>query len=199
MDARDRRAARTRPARLGAPSAHWATATILVATLACGCGTQPVPSPTPAPSASPAATATPAPTPTPTPAYADTLRVGWSGAPIRDSLGGWDPNQIYLGSAVYGYLYRYDAQFSPVPDLADGPCFVPGADGSVIRCRLIKTTFQDDTPLTADDVAYTLPALRADDVLRRRVAGTGPAASRRSGSSTRGRSTSCSRRSTRPS
>ena len=55
MDARDRRAARARPGPARRAIGAWATATILVATLAWGCGTQPVPSPTPAPSASPAA------------------------------------------------------------------------------------------------------------------------------------------------
>jgi ABC-type transport system substrate-binding protein len=55
---------------------------------------------------------------------------------------------------VYSALYRYDAAFSAVPDLADGPC-LPQGDGTDIRCRLIETTFHDGTTLTADDVAYT--------------------------------------------
>jgi ABC-type transport system substrate-binding protein len=55
---------------------------------------------------------------------------------------------------VNSALYRYDARWDAVPDLADGPCR-PQGDGTVIRCRLIETTFQDGTPVTADDVAYT--------------------------------------------
>ena len=96
---------------------------------------------------------------------------------------------------MYSGLYRYDGRDNAVPDLADGPCFVPGADGKVIRCRLIETTFQDGTPLTADDVAYTY------QVFQRAVmdCGSRSPSGRRCGSSTRGRSTSSSRPSTRPS
>ncbi len=68
---------------------------------------------------------------------------------------------------VYSRLYRYDARYNAIPDLADGPC-VPQGDGTVIRCRIIETTFHDGTPLTADDVAYTYRLLRAGHVLRRR-------------------------------
>ena len=42
-----------------------------------------------------------------------------------------------------------------VPDLADGTCEPRGADGTVIRCRLVDATFHDGTPVTAEDVAYT--------------------------------------------
>jgi ABC-type transport system substrate-binding protein len=131
------------------------TAALLMAALVSGCGSQPSPSPTRTSAATPVAAATPAATPTPAPAYADTLRVGSVGGPVRDTWGGWSFNQLFVLPAVYGFLYRIDAHLYAVPDLTDGPCFIPGADGRVIRCRLIETTFQDETPLTADDVAYS--------------------------------------------
>ena len=133
-------------------------AALLVAALVAGCGN--APSPTPAPTATATASPTPAPTSTPV-AYADTLRVGNPGGPLRDSWGGLvlfellDPRQLSMSRAVYGYLYESDARFGVVPDLADGSCFVPGADGKIIRCRIKETTFHDGTPLTADDVAYS--------------------------------------------
>jgi ABC-type transport system substrate-binding protein len=155
-------AARTRPAwrAIGA----WATAGILVATVAAGCSSQATPSAgSPAPAASAVApVATPTPTATPA-AYADTLRIGWP-APWDGSSGGyprgWNQNELIgvpplsFGRLVYSGLYRYDARDEAVPDLADGPC-VPQADPRVLRCHLIETTFQDGTPLAADDVAYT--------------------------------------------
>ena len=61
---------------------------------------------------------------------------------------------IFPGNVVFSGLYRYDARFGAIPDLADGPC-VPQGDGTVIRCRIVETTFQDGTPLTGDDVAYS--------------------------------------------
>jgi len=120
-----------------------------MAVAACG---SPVTSPT-------AASPTPAPTPGPTaPVYADTLRVGVELGMSRL----WQPaielNRVPMltfGRLVYSGLYRYDGRDDAIPDLADGPCFVPGADGRVIRCRLVETTFHDGTPLTADDVAYS--------------------------------------------
>ena len=144
--------------------------------LAAGCSPAASPSPaaTPAsggPAGTPATTAaqglaaaTPAPAVTPAaspmPAYADTLRIGWDPSPgsafygFRDALEGQDPRQLNLGTVVFGGLYRYDAAYEAVPDLADGPC-LPQADPKVIRCHLIETTFHDGTPVTADDVAYS--------------------------------------------
>jgi ABC-type transport system substrate-binding protein len=154
MHATDLRAARERR-----PSARcagaWTAAAILVASLAGGCGAQQTPTPPTAASATPAAAA-PAATPTSTPvARADTLRVGTPGGPVRDSWGGWAASHLFMSPAVYGYLYQFDTHFGVVPDLADGACFVPGADGTIIRCRIIETTFHDGTPLTAEDVAYS--------------------------------------------
>ena len=162
-------------------------AAILVALLAAGCGTAstPAPSPlasggpaTPSPTAiapatsgsTPAPTATPAGTATPAPAHADTLRVGWPEGQalwngFRDALWPAVPGFLTLGHAIYSGLYRYDARLAAIPDLADGPC-VPQGDGTVIRCRLIETTFQDGTPLTAEDVAYSFRLNRQDTMPR---------------------------------
>jgi len=151
----------------------WAAAAVLVATLAGGCGSQPAPTASPAAATpAPATTATPAPTSTPV-AYADTLRVGfgigWLLAGTTNTPSSYVYRGLYQGgiapslnfqSVVYSGLYRYDAHFGVVPDLADGPCFIPGADATVIRCHLIETTFQDGAPLTADDVAYSYGLFR---------------------------------------
>ncbi len=148
---------------------------LLAAVLAAGCGTSSTPAPSPsgtptgvAPIATTAAslatTSSPAtPATSPSPAYADTLRIGVN-------LGGsrsWQPwidlvgvPMLTFGRLVYAGLYRYDGLANAIPDLADGPCFVPGDDGKVIRCRIKETTFHDGTPLTADDVAYTYQIMR---------------------------------------
>jgi ABC-type transport system substrate-binding protein len=116
-----------------------------------------------------AATSVPsaAPTATPSPAYADTLTFGWNpkldpyGFPyaaygFRDAVDAAQTgsHQVTLARVMYSGLYRYDATLNAVPDLADGPC-LPQGDGTVLRCRIIETTFHDGTPLTADDVAYS--------------------------------------------
>ena len=158
MQARDRTAVPTGRAPARRSIGILGLIAILAAALTCSCGTSPTPSPKPTPS--PPATATPAPTPSPSPAYADTLRIGWNPGPgsatygYRGATESPNSHQITLGSIVYSGLYRYDATFSAVPDLADGPC-LPQGDGTEIRCRLIETTFHDATLLTADDVAYT--------------------------------------------
>ena len=145
---------------------------LCVAMLAWGCGTQVTPSPPRA--SAPAATAAAPSTFSPAPAYADTLRIGWpventGGSPgaipgFRDSIGFVSYSAIpaiNLASVVYSSLYRYDARFNAVPDLADGPC-LPRGDGMVIRCHLVATTFHDGTPLTADDVAYSYQLFTRD-------------------------------------
>jgi ABC-type transport system substrate-binding protein len=133
----------------------WAAAAALVAALAGGCGAKQSSAPSSSSMASPAA-ATPAPTPSPTPAHSDTLRVGWTvNRGFRDQWGIQFPSQVYPAAFVYSGLYRFDEAFKAIPDLADGPCFVPGADAMILRCRLVDTTFHDGTSLTADDVAYS--------------------------------------------
>jgi len=161
MGTGDRRAARTKPGPTPRVIGAWGAAASLVATLAWGCGTQQTPAPTLL--ASPSA-ATPAPTATPTPTYVDRLRFGFvpgahvlpEGAPsdFRQATGGISLSQVLLWNVVQGSLYRFDVRYDAVPDLADGPC-QPQGDGTVIRCRLVETTFHDGTPLTVDDVAYS--------------------------------------------
>ena len=158
MQLRDRpqvrpESARRRLAALGA-------SVILVVALASGCGTQVTPSPstTTTPSAAAVVPTSTAATPSSSPAYADTLRIGvdvglWRSWQVATEESGVPA--LTFGRLVYSGIYRYDAHDNAIPDLADGPCFVPGADGNVVRCHLIETTFQDGTPLTADDVAYT--------------------------------------------
>jgi len=165
MDARYRRAARAEPRTAWRVIAGPGAAAILTATMLWGCGAQQTS--TPAPSAGPVAASTPAaPTPSSTASYADTLRVGgvdWGHQgqemdEFRQASNGNNPGvtpfAIVLGSLVYSALYRHDAQYNAIPDLADGPC-APQGDPKVIRCRIIETTFHDGTPLTAEDVAYT--------------------------------------------
>jgi ABC-type transport system substrate-binding protein len=137
----------------------WGATAILVAGLLAGCGSPPTVSPSAAPTSSP----TPVATATPV-AFADTLRVGWNGGPPTDQttayairgFRGWllstATTTISLPSLLYSALYRYDAHYNAIPDLADGPC-APQGDGTVIRCRIVETTFHDGTPLTVDDVA----------------------------------------------
>ena len=137
--------------------ASLAAAAILASLAACSSATTPPSGSGPAGSeAAPVVTPVPAATPTD---YADTLRIGvdvglWRGWQPFTELGGVAV-VLTFGRLVYSGIYRFDAHDNAIPDLADGPCFVPGADGKVIRCPLIETTFQDGTPLTADDVAYT--------------------------------------------
>ena len=161
MGASHRRVAHTDARRTRCAVRGLGAAAVLVAALASACGTQPTPRPAPSTSA-PATTL--APTAIPSPAYADTLTFGFvpgahvipDGAPsdFRQATGGISLSQVLLWNLVQGSLYRFDARHGAVPDLADGPC-EPHGDGTVIRCRLVETTFHDGTPLTADDVAFS--------------------------------------------
>jgi ABC-type transport system substrate-binding protein len=153
MSAHVRQAARTgRAPRWRAIGASLAAAAVLALLAGCTSATVSPSGSGPAGSAAaPMSTATPA-------ARSDTLRIGvdvglWRGWQPATEL--WGVPALTFGRLVYSGLYRFDAHDNAIPDLADGPCFVPGADGKVIRCRLVETTFQDGTPLTADDVAYT--------------------------------------------
>ena len=165
MDAWDRRAARSGPGSARRVIGVLGTATILVATLAWGCGTQPVPSVHPGPVDDAGGNCHARPDAQP---HARLRRhaAGRLGLRVVHRLGGFRsateggcctgmaPKQIDVGSVVYSRLYRQDARYGAVPDLTDGPC-LPQADPKVIRCRIIETTFQDGTPLAADDVAYS--------------------------------------------
>lgn len=162
MDASVRRMARAGPRSTRRAVGRLVAVTMLVAGMLSGCGAQPSP-----------AEATPAPTALPSTDFADTLRVGGVGwdhlgmemdlfrqASGRTTLPWY---VVHLGSVVYSRLYRWDARFDVVPDLADGPC-TPQGDGTVIRCHLVDTTFHDGTPLTADDVAYSFRLFQRDTV-----------------------------------
>jgi len=145
-------------------AATWCVVAVACALLAGSCSPQATPSPpaTPTPAAL---------SPSPAPAYADTLRIGYWNPGLLGGTTNTPYSYVYRGrvqpsipptltfvSVVYDGLYRYDAHFGTVPDLADGPCH-PQADPKVIRCRIISTTFHDGSPLTADDVAYTFQLL----------------------------------------
>ncbi len=166
MTTRERPAAGTGRAPVWRAIGASAVVVAVIASLA-GCGssaTTPFASGPVGSGAAPVATPVPAATHA---AYADTLRIG---APFGWQLGGTTNTPysfiyrgLYLGgippslsfqSVVYSGLYRYDPRFGVLPDLADGPCTAQ-ADPKVIRCRLIATTFQDETAVTADDVAYS--------------------------------------------
>src|SRR5512141_1028792 len=120
-----------------------------------GCGPQATPSPTPA-SIPPTTATAPA-------AYADTLRVGFVPGDLERSFGLYvgfrqasdiiNQGTIVPRTVVHAALYRYDQRYQAAPDLAAGPCEPRGSDGTVIRCRIVETTFHDGTPVTADAVA----------------------------------------------
>ena len=146
--------------------AAWGATAILAAGLVASCGSVATsPSGSGPAGSAPAPVVTPVPTASPA-AFADTLRVGWNSGPPTDQttayairgFRGWllstSTTTISLPRVLYSTLYRYDADYNVVPDLADGPC-APQGDGTVIRCRIVETTFHDGTPLAADDVAYS--------------------------------------------
>jgi ABC-type transport system substrate-binding protein len=129
----------------------------MAALLVSACGAQPSPT---APG-TPSVPGSPSPSPSPSPRYADTIRIA-----NRDGRATSMSNVAFglpLGAAtlVHSALYRWAPDLDAVPDLADGPC-QPQGDGTVIRCHLIEATFDDGTPVSADDVAYSYQ-LRATD------------------------------------
>ena len=159
-------------------------------------GLPPCGSPETSPDGRPAGTPVPTreprpPTPTPCGSASET-----SGLPQGLAISGpefdWRVPALTFGRLVYSGLYRYDGRDNAIPDLADGPCFVPGADGDGHPLPPRR----DDLPRR--DAAHRrrrrlhVPGLRSHPSWALRVAHL-----RRSGSSTRGRSTSSSRRSTR--
>jgi ABC-type transport system substrate-binding protein len=146
---------RHQAARWRAIGASLAAAAILASLAACSATTSPSASGPVSSGAAPVVTPVPAATPTD---YADTLRIGGDLSWFRGWWVGVEESGVpalTFGRLTYSGIYRYDDRDNAGPDLADGQCFVPGADGKVIRCRLVETTFHDGTPLTADDVAYT--------------------------------------------
>ncbi|MFL5802652.1 MAG: peptide ABC transporter substrate-binding protein [Roseiflexaceae bacterium] len=126
-----------------------ALALFVLAVLA-GCALDPAPAPTPTP---------PPPTPTPLP-RGGTLSIRLAGD--VPELRPWQPRsrgEEQITSMLYSGLTRLDAQLQPQPDLATA--WSASADGRLITFTLrADTVWHDGRPLTADDVVYTLGALR---------------------------------------
>jgi peptide/nickel transport system substrate-binding protein len=126
-----------------------ALALLILAFLA-GCALDPAPAPTPTPLP---------PTPTPLPrGGALTMRMAADVPELRP----WQPRsrgEEQISSLLYSGLTRLDAQLQPQPDLASA--WDSSADGRLITFTLrTDVVWHDGRPLTADDVAYTLGALR---------------------------------------
>src|SRR5262245_52462845 len=128
-----------------------ALALLLLVVLA-GCALDPIvvvpPTPTPPP-----------PTPTPLPRGGTlTIRTATDAPELRP----WQPRtrgEEQIISLLYSGLTRLDAKLQPQPDLATS--WTPSADGRLITFTLrTDAIWHDGRPVTADDVAYTLSALR---------------------------------------
>ncbi|MEN9937388.1 MAG: hypothetical protein RLZZ387_3967 [Chloroflexota bacterium] len=128
-------------------------AALLVLTFLVGCALNPVPDPTPPPPTAPPATATPLP-------RGGNLTVRLV-ADVPD-LRPWQPRsrgEEQITSLLYSGLMRLDERLEPQPDLATEWDAAP--DGRLITFTLRPdVTWHDGRPLTAEDVAYTLDALR---------------------------------------
>src|SRR5689334_9119683 len=123
---------------------------LLALVILAGCALDPPPPPTPTPLP---------PTPTPLPRGGNlTIRLA---ADVPD-LRPWQPRsrgEEQITSLLYNGLTRLDARLQPQPDLATG--WDVSQDGRLITFTLRSSiTWHDGRPLTADDVAYTLSALR---------------------------------------
>jgi peptide/nickel transport system substrate-binding protein len=129
--------------------ASVALAVFALALLA-GCALDPPPPPTPTPAP---------PTPTPLPRGGNlTIRLAADAPELRP----WQPRsrgEEQLTSLLYNGLTRLDAKMQPQPDLATG--WDASQDGRLITFTLRSdVTWHDGRPFGAEDVAYTLGALR---------------------------------------
>lgn len=129
--------------------ASLALAALALAVLA-GCALDPAPEPTPTP---------PPPTATPLPRGGNlAIRMA---ADVPD-LRPWQPRsraEEQIAGLLYNGLTRLDGRLQPQPDLANA--WDASADGRLITFTLRTDVFwHDGRPLTADDVVYTLGALR---------------------------------------
>jgi ABC-type transport system substrate-binding protein len=123
----------------------------------------PAPSPAP-PSVAPSAAS-------PTPTIADTIRISMPSGLLPPLVHGPPTGVGPLSNAnfqapqpytdpgsllrmIHAALYQFNDQMIPVPDLAADACQI-SADGLTFTCRLVDATFQDGSPLTAEDVAFT--------------------------------------------
>ncbi len=113
-----------------------------LASIATGCGSSEIPSsPPPTPTSAPTPSATPSP---------QTLRVV---VPLMGALDGF--GSPVVTPFLHASLFRLDEHLDPVPELADGPC-VASDDDLLLTCGIRPARFHDGTPVTADDVAFTL-------------------------------------------
>jgi peptide/nickel transport system substrate-binding protein len=123
---------------------------LFVLAILAGCALDPAPKPTPTP---------PPPTPTPLP-RGGTLSIRLA-ADVPE-LRPWQPRsrgEEQVIGMLYSGLTRLDDKLQPQPDLATN--WQPSADGRLITFTLrTDVAWHDGTPLTADDVVYTIGALR---------------------------------------
>ncbi|HEX5692125.1 MAG TPA: ABC transporter substrate-binding protein, partial [Roseiflexaceae bacterium] len=126
------------------------TLALFVLVILAGCALDPAPPPPPTPLP---------PTPTPLP-RGGTLSIRL--ATDIPELRPWQPRsrgEEQVVGMLYTGLTRLDAKLQPQPDLAT--TWQPSADGRLITFTLrTDAAWHDGTPLTADDVVYTLSALR---------------------------------------
>lgn len=126
---------------------------LLTLTALVGCALNPIPDPTPAPPTQPPPTATPLP-------RGGNLTVRL--AEDVPELKPWQPRsrgEEQIVGLLYSGLTRLDAQLRPQPDLATG--WEASPDGRTITFTLrADVTWHDGRPLTSEDVAYTIGALR---------------------------------------
>jgi len=123
---------------------------LLILGILAGCALDPTAAPTPTP---------PPPTPTPLPRGGTlTIRMAADVPELRP----WQPRtrgEEQITELLYTGLTRLDAKLQPQPDLATA--WMPSADGRLITFTLrTDAVWHDGKPVTADDVAYTLSALR---------------------------------------
>lgn len=123
---------------------------IFVVALLAGCALDPLPAATPTPLP---------PTPTPLP-RGGTLTIRMAGD--VPELRPWESHtrsEEQINSLLYNGLMRLDAKLQPQPDLATD--LAASADGRLITFTLrTDAVWHDGKPLSGDDVAYTLGALR---------------------------------------
>lgn len=126
---------------------------LLTLTLLVGCALNPIPDPTPLPPTPPPPTATPLPR-----GGNLTIRLAEDVPDLRP----WQPRtrgEEQVISLLYSGLTRLDERLRPQPDLATGWEVAP--DGRLITFTLrTDVRWHDGRPLGAEDVAYTLGALR---------------------------------------
>jgi peptide/nickel transport system substrate-binding protein len=130
---------------------------LLASLVACGAPEQPA---APASASPMSAPTTAPPTPTALPRGGDlTIRLAADIAELRP----WHPRtrgEEQVIGLIYSGLVRLDDTLAPQPDLATG--WMASADGRLITFTLRNdAVWHDGRPVTADDVVFTLDALRA--------------------------------------